>query len=51
MNDTTEIRIPLAAELPEEGCYLSLGIQDVFTDIHPLIEKYHAYQRYEIPLP
>lgn len=51
MNDTTEIRIPLAGELPEEGCYLSLGIQDVFSDNHPLIKKYHAYQRYEIPLP
>lgn len=52
-NDTTNVLIDLNGKLPSESCYLSLGIEDCYvpSDIHPLIEKYHIYQTYQVPLP
>ena len=51
-NATTEITISLDNALPEGSRCLSLGILDCFdsSELHPLIEKYHTYQVYQVSL-
>lgn len=52
-NADTEIIIPLKETLPKEGRYLCLMVNDHYdsNQLHPLIEKYHRSQSYQVELP
>lgn len=52
-NAETEMTIPLEGALPLDGRYLHLTVADCYdsNQIHPLIEKYHRSQSYQVELP